>query len=250
MKYFILVKNNIKSLIAIKRMILIIFFSSIFIYFSIELILELNININDTYIYMMNGKLTNTIKGKFLYLLNQFLVISAIGNEFYMFLKYKIQYHIIRVGSIMKFYISLILTIVVVVATYHILIVMLTYLLIKLITNNNLIMSLNINYLSLIINILNSIFYTLLSIMLIILTKNTIFSYLILLFIQLISIFLCTININIAKLLPTTQVMISEYSSNIIYNYLYLILSVVIVSMVTMKLFNKDLFNIINTKEI
>lgn len=253
MSYITLIKNNLKSIISKKKILLVGILIFIYIFCSIELMKNFNLYNYNILIDILNGKLNYSIQGKFLYILNQFIIISIFGNYLYIFIKYNLQYHIIRIGNVFKWYMSLIITIIIVVIMYYIFLItlFLIYILIRethtffeIVSHIANMSSIN----SIFINILNSVLYVVFNIFLFLIVKNNILSYCILLIIQLLSIFITILSSNIAKLLPTAQSLIIPYLNNK-GNYKYLLVSIFLLIFITNKYINKNLFDIINIKE-
>jgi len=257
MRCYLLVKNNLKSFFTLRQVTIIICLMIIFIYSSIQLIENTNIDSSIYLVSSLNGSLNFVIQGKFSYILNQFIVISLFGNYLFFFIRYKLQYHILRIGNIFKWFISLIITIFITITLYYILLTCMFYIYLILFKNdtffklyNQLNQSCNRNILinTIIINILNSTMYVLLNIFLVVIIKNNILPYIILLVVQLIGIFLSIYKVDIAKFLPTTQVLITSHS-NVWRIYFFLITFIIIIIYTLNRYISKNLLDIINIRE-
>jgi len=256
MNYYTLIKNNLKSLFTLKQVILLVFLMFIFIFSSTELIENANLKDSIYLISILNGSLNFTIQGKFIYILNQFIVISLFGNYLYLFIKYKLQYHIIRIGSVSRWYISLIITIFITIIIYYLSLIGISFIYALFFKNKIFLKVVNqlaqayykgtfINIIA--INILNSVLYVLSNILLVVVIKNNILPYVILLIVQLVGIFLSIHIVDIAKLLPTAQTLVVT-SCNILGIYIYLITFIFVIIFILNKYIQNNLFNIINIK--
>lgn len=257
MIYYTLLKNNFKNIITIKSILITLILIIMFIFSSIQLINTYPSSNNMYLLSILNGSLSHGIQGKFIYILNQFIIISLFGNYLYLFIKDRLQYHIIRIGSIYKWFISLILTTFVMVLIYYLLLVTVFFMFI-LFFNKNIYIELKKNLVlnhyflfflnTFIISILNSIFYLALNTFLVFLIKNNIFPYIIILIIQTVTISIFSLNLNYFKFIPFFQVFLNIENS-LINIYTCLIVSISILFFLSKKCMEKNLFNLINMKE-
>lgn len=245
---FILTKATLKDLLSIKTCIYILITIFIYVICSINLYNVLGGDRNELLFLMLSGKYTFTILGKMLYVLSKFIILSLIGNYIYCFFKYSSTYYLLRTGSILKVYISILISSIIVIILYYVSIAILYQ------TLNYKYLVFNITFVkillsSILVGIIDTLTYLLIYLLIFFISKNSIVSYIITLIFQLISIYILNTNLIISKIFPLTQLLIMQYSDIKSFNYNYALSFNFILFLIPIFIIKKRTFEIVSLKE-
>lgn len=255
MKNFNLVKITLKSIIPIKKIKYLTLAIFLLAFFNILHAIEMDLNGENILLYILNGNLTYSIKGKFLYIIVQLTPIVILGNYLYLFIKQQLMYYIIRIDTIKKWCKSFFLSIFIFVFLYYLFFILMLMLSLFLINKDIMIEMImnseNKKYIIQIItiNMLNNILYIVLNSIFLIIIKKEIFSYLIISILALININIFILNNNVSKLLPTAQALIPCTVNDVNYNIIYLLISLIVLCAFFKIYISKNIFCILNKRE-